>query len=82
MAEQEPRGPSDGRKLTVEELDRRRGAVVAARRSIEMEGGRVSGAARVDQDRYVDGELSAEDLVVLEKERMYARGVPRPVVGG
>jgi len=63
------------------ERERRRGAVAAARHSIEMEGGRVSGAARADQDRYVDGEVSAEDLVVLAKERMYAEGVPRPVVG-
>jgi len=63
------------------ERERRQGAVTAARHSIEMEGGRVSGAARADQDRYVDGELSAEDLVVLAKERMYAEGVPRPVVG-
>ncbi len=61
--------------------ERRRGAVVAAQHSIEMEGGRVSGAARADQDRYVDGDLSAEDLVVRVKERMYAQGVPRPVVG-
>ena len=61
--------------------ERRQGAVVAARHGIEMEGGQVSGAARADQDRYVDGELSAEDLVVRVKERMYAQGVPRPVVG-
>jgi len=61
--------------------ERRRGAVVAARHSIEMEGGQVSGAARADQDRYVAGELSAEDLAVLVKERMYAECVPRPVVG-
>ncbi len=61
--------------------ERRQSAVVAARHSIEMEGGQVSGAARADQDRYVDGDLSAEDLVVRVRERMYAAGVPRPVVG-
>ncbi len=63
------------------ERERRRVAVSAAAHSTEMEGGRVSAAAASDLESYVDGELSAEDLVVRAKERMYAAGVARPVVG-
>jgi len=39
-----------------------------------MEGGRVSAAAAADLDSYVDGELSAEELVVRVRTGCTPRG--------
>ena len=79
MTGQEPAGAADPSAGDQKEL--RRAVVSGAVHSTEMEGGRVSAAAAADLDSYVDGELSAEELVVRVKERLYAAGVPRPVVG-
>lgn len=43
--------------------DRRRRVVDAARHSTAMEGGRCSDQALADQDAYVHGEITADELI-------------------
>ncbi|WP_156911384.1 MULTISPECIES: antitoxin VbhA family protein [Arsenicicoccus] len=39
------------------------------RHSTEMEGGRTSDVARAEQDRYVRGEITGDELIALIKAR-------------
>ena len=55
--------------ITAAEQARRAEAVRQIRHSTEMEGGRSSDEARADQDAYVRGELTVEELGVRLKAR-------------
>lgn len=56
-----------------EEQDRRRAAVDQARHSSQMEGVQSSPAGRELQEQYVDGEISAEQLVDRTRQMVQAR---------
>lgn len=57
-----------------QQREKRAWAVEQARHSSEMEGGRTSEEVRALQDRYVRGEVSADELVALTKEHYGLRG--------
>lgn len=54
-------------KITAAEQARRAEAVRQIRHSTEMEGGRSSDEARADQDAYVRGEISIDELIARAK---------------
>lgn len=53
--------------ITAAERARRAEAVRQIRHSSEMEGGRSSDEARADQDAYVRGEISIDELIARAK---------------
>lgn len=53
--------------ITQAEQTKRAEAVRQARHSTEMEGGRSSDEARVDQDAYVRGEITIDELIERAK---------------
>lgn len=55
--------------ISAEERARRQSIVNAARHSSEMDGGRSSDEARADQDAYVAGELTLDELLARVRER-------------
>lgn len=55
--------------ITAAEQARRAEAVRQIRHSTEMEGGRSSDAARADQDAYVRGEISIDELIARAQAR-------------
>lgn len=55
--------------ITAAEQKRRAEAAKRIRHSTEMEGGRSSEAARADQDAYVRGEITIEELIAHTKAR-------------
>lgn len=56
-------------RVTSVEQARRRRAVDATRHSSEMEGGRSTPEVRADQEAYVAGEISADQLVERTRAR-------------
>jgi hypothetical protein len=55
--------------ITAAEQARRLEAVRQVRQSTEMEGGRSSDEARVDQDAYVRGQISIDELIARTTAR-------------
>lgn len=53
--------------ITREEQQRRAEAAREIRHSTELEGGRTSDEARADQDAYVRGEISIDELIARAK---------------
>lgn len=53
--------------ITKEEQQRRAEAAREIRHSTELEGGRSSDEARADQDAYVRGEISIDELIARAK---------------
>ena len=69
-----PEQPEPSTPITPQEQARRRRAVDAARHSSEMEGARSDEPTRADQEAYVRGELTVDDLL----ERVRHRQEPNP----
>lgn len=55
--------------ISAEERARRQSIVNAARHSSEMDGGHSSDEARADQDAYIAGELTLDELLARVRER-------------
>lgn len=64
--------------LSPEEQGRRATHVAQVRHSTEMEGGRNSEEARADQDAWVRGEISADELVARAIAKTRAGEAPAP----
>lgn len=57
-------------RISTQEQARRQQRAEFVRVSTEMEGGQTSPAARAIQDRYVRGEITADELLELTREQV------------